>query len=239
MNDTNMQKAFLLLNSNKNVPKDLLKKVKVKMNNYEKIPNQLESKQLFDYIKESKDYNIFEEYVNNEEHKALYEHYFHGIRHVDNVSIFSYYIAEKEAYTQKEIYLIMEAARYHDIGRTNDWEEGNHGYAGAKKYEEYRKEKMELQNIKIIKFLISSHDLPNTNEIKPLASQMFKDLNENSIEKLYNMANIIRDADALDRTRFNISEYDYLNPRYLKHDFAKEIIEVAQILNYRENESQD
>ena len=40
------------------------------------------------------------------------------------------------------------------------------------------------------------------------------------------MANIIRDADALDRTRFPIFSNDYLNTKFLTHSSSKELIQV-------------
>ncbi len=230
--NTNMNKSFLLLNSNDNVPKELMKTVQEKMSSYCEIPKQLTPKQFFEYINMSKNYNIFNEYRNSEDHISCYKYSSHGIRHADNVSIFAYYIAEKEKYTAVEIYSIMEAARYHDIGRTNDWEEGNHGFAGA---EMYHNEKIEIQQVEIVKFLIAAHDLPRIDNVKNCAKQTFSNLGKDKVDRLYDMANIIRDADALDRTRFNVFMNDYLNPKYLTHNAAKEIIEIAQILNYKES----
>lgn len=232
MNNTNMNKAFQLLNLDIKVPEKLLEDLRYKMSNYGTFEKQLKSKDLFNYIKTSKNYEIFKEYKNNDEHKNNYKYFSHGIRHADNVTIFAYYIAEKERYSERDIRLILEAARNHDIGRTNDWEEGNHGFAGAEKYS---KDTLKDNELQIVKFLIAAHDLPRVDDVKKLAQTTFKDSVE-KIEKLFNMANIIRDADALDRTRFPIIIDSYINPRYLIHNCAKEIIEVAQILNYRENE---
>ena len=232
MNNTNMNKAFQLLNLDIKVPEKLLEDLRYKISNYGALEKQLKAKDLFNYIKESKNYELFKEYKNNDEHKNNYKYFSHGIRHADNVTIFAYYIAEKEKYSEREIRLIMEAARNHDIGRTNDWEEWNHGFAGAEKYNNDKLSNIELQ---IVKFLIAAHDLPRVEEVKKLAEKSFKNSTE-KIEKLFNMANVIRDADALDRTRFSIIIDSYLNPRYLINNCAKEIIEVAQILNYRENE---
>ena len=56
---------------------------------------------------------------------------------------------------------------------------------------------------------------------------------DNDKERLYRMATVIRDADALDRTRFCLfSEENNLKAEFLVNDVSKKIIESCQRLNY-------
>ncbi len=233
---TNMYKTFSLMNSNQALPNHMIQSMRERAINHFDLPNQITTKQFFDYIKNSKGKHIFYEYENTEDHKSLYKCDYHGVRHADNVTMFTYYIASKEGYSDDAIKILMEAARYHDIGRTNAWQEGGHGFAGAKKYAEEFKGQIPISEQQIVGFLINAHDAFNQDAIRMMANKMFgKYCSEEDIDKMCDMANIIRDADALDRTRFPIYSLDYLNSRLLTHDSSRELIEVAQTINYREN----
>lgn len=47
------------------------------------------------------------------------------------------------------------------------------------------------------------------------------------INRIYKLANILKDADALDRLRFH-NPYAILNPKYLREKVSKNIIPIAQ-----------
>jgi len=234
---TNMHNAFSLMNSNQALPNHMLQSMKqIAINGHFDIPDQITTKQFSDYVKKSKGRHIFYDYENTNEHEPFYGYEDHGIRHADNVTMFTYYIASKERYSNDGIRILMEAARYHDIGRTNSWQEGGHGFAGAKRYASEHRQQIPISEQQIIGFLIQAHDLPNKEDIRLLANKMFEHYyDEDEISRICDMANIIRDADALDRTRFPIYSSDYLDSRLLTHNSARELIEVAQTINYREN----
>jgi len=234
--ETDMYKNFSLMKSSEKLPNHMISSMKDRIFNMYSIPNQISSREFFDYIQQSKSRRIFFDYENTDEHKIFYQkHIDHGTRHVDNVTMYTYYIASKEGYNDEGIRILMEAARYHDIGRTNDWQQGGHGFAGAKKYTEHYRTEIPLHEQQLIGFLIQAHDLPKKEQIKELAMRIFSNWDENMYDILCDMTNILRDADALDRTRFPIYSGDYLKPEYLTHSSAQELIEVAQTLNYREN----
>lgn len=234
--NTNMNKAFLLMNSEEKLPAYILEPMNYQALKDIKSTLQIGPKQFFDYIEHSEQKEVFYDYKSVEDHKKFYMYQDHGIRHVDNVTMFTYYIASKEGYSKEGIRILLEAARFHDIGRTNSWQEGGHGSSGGKKYVEEFGTELPLYERQIIKFLISSHDLPNQNQIPEVAKKIFGYLNEDEIKVLCDMANVIRDADALDRTRFPIYSSDYLNSKLLTHESSKELVEVAQTLNYRQDQ---
>lgn len=231
---TNMHNVFKLMNLNAALPNHLISSMRERVLNESNLPEQITTKQFFDYIKRSRNKRVFYDYENTSEHEKYYLHADHGINHADNVTIFTYYIADKEGYTDDGIRILMEAARYHDIGRTNSWQEGGHGLNGAKKYATEYKKELPTYEQQIIGFLIQAHDLERKEDIQLLAKGIFSYFQNEEIDILYDMANIIREADALDRTRFPIYSEDYLKTEFLMHDSAKELIEVAQTINYRE-----
>ena len=228
-NATNFHDTFELLNSEEELPLQIVEFIKSKGI---RINNQVKPRDFYNYIRRSKAKKIFSYYEKTDEHKKLYKSQEHGIRHVDNVSIFTYYIASKEGYSHEGIRFLMEAARNHDRGRTNDWEMGNHGFDGAEQYKNENVKKIPFSEITIEMFLILAHDLPRYEDVKNKAYEYLeKYLNEDEINILCDMAYILRDADALDRTRFPILSDDYVNCNLLTHDSAKELILVAQTLN--------
>ncbi len=235
-NKTNMNACFNILSSKKPLPSNVLESMKYRIN-FSTLPKQISPIDFYNYIKNSKDKFAFYDYANTDEHKNFYSHQDHGIIHADNTTMFTYYIAEKEGYSRNGIRILLDAARHHDIGRENGFEDPKHGINGAIKYDEEYKEELPLFESVLVKFLILSHNLQDRKSVRILANNSFGHiLNGEQLNIVCDMAYILRDADALDRTRFPISSPDYLDSRFLEHDSAKELIEVAQTLNYKEQE---
>lgn len=233
-NTTNFHKSFELLKSGKTLPVQTVEFMKQKGIS---IDDQVMPMDFYTFIRKSKCRRVFSDYENTDEHKEKYIHQEHGIRHADNTTMYVYYIASKEGYSFEAIRFLMEAMREHDIGRTNDWEMGNHGFRGAEIYKDENVYKMSLADISIVEFLILAHDLPSSKDVKKAAIHYLKEyLKEEQIDVLCDMAHILRDADALDRTRFPIFSEDYINCRFLTHESARQLVLVAQTLNYLEKE---
>lgn len=233
---TNMSRCFELMNSNEKMPTYMYEQMR-QVNSSLTRTKQITPVEFYNYIKNSKDRHVFFDYENTDEHIPFYKHEDHGIIHPDNVTMFTYYIAEKEGYSKEAIRVLLEAARNHDIGRETGFDDPNHGVNGLQKYRELYGESVPPNENVIVGFLILAHSLPDTNTIRRIANQVYgKFLDQSEIDRLCDMANILRDADALDRTRFPIFSRDYLDSKYLTHDSAKELIEVAQTINYREKE---
>ena len=76
-NKTNMYRAFSLMNSNQPLPNHIIQSMREKAINQFDLPNQITTKQFFDYIKKSKAKHIFYEYENTEDHKSLYQCDYH------------------------------------------------------------------------------------------------------------------------------------------------------------------
>lgn len=173
--------------------------------------------------------------------KDLYEYHKkslnadHTMDHTIRVMIYSNYLFRqivfpkyKKINKQKKIQIIsyfcnlMDAAIYHDIGRTNDFIDKNHG---IESYKIYKKEKKEN---KVVKFLIEQHCIDDETSLKILKKEFHEE--KDIIELLYK---ILKDADALDRTRFGWCK-DGLNIDYLRLDESRDIVPIAHaMLEYK------
>lgn len=231
--ETNMCTAFKLMTLDEELPDFFVNSMSEKALKQLNMPTQITPKQFLDYINNSECRNIFYNYLMTQEHEIFYQVDDHDIKHSDDVTMFAYYIASKEGYKGSNLQILLEAARYHDIGLMDSTPK-NHGIAGANKYIKMCKSKLSPSHQKVVAFLIQTHNMENLDNIRKFANSLFPNYNKQLIDVLCDMSNIVRDADALDRTRFPIFSFDYLNSKLLTHASAIELIEVAQTINYRQ-----
>lgn len=187
----------------------------------------------------------------------------HGRRHINNVVLFSYLIAKNEGGFDENMNLLLQAAKFHDVGRDGNWnglgdgkrhdkDEVPHAYPSALAAEFYLKNEKNVDGsrkytdnqIAMIKVAIEYHEVNERNK-NEFDVEQFKKLCENEnvkagdLEATKKMCIYLKDADALDRTRFLYEEKgnrnyksfkDNLDVRYLRtnaalalRDFSREI----------------
>ena len=181
--------------------------------NYEKIIKLMKEKGI---------YQEFENELNNfEEVKELMQNdtNLHGINHVVRVLFNSYAIMTLENVSKEDKKIIREAVKLHDIGRTRDGEDREHGAKGALKARKILEDKgYSKEEIDEICFIIKEHSLPaqkNEEDLENLPDEL---------KRIYRYhLNIVKDADKLDRIRIGD-----LNPHRLSTDSAKRLIGVAK-----------
>lgn len=124
---------------------------------------------------------------------------------------------------------------YHDEGREND-DDIRHGLKSAIIAQDSLKDKYSSSDLRIISATISFHDertngfdIKKNEEIGFNNVSSYFNLTKNEKEKARIIGNILKDADALDRTRFE-SEY-ILDERYLRTKSAKTLMKLAYYLN--------
>lgn len=124
---------------------------------------------------------------------------------------------------------------YHDEGREND-DDIRHGLKSAIIAQDSLKDKYSSSDLRIISATISFHDerttgfdIKKNEEIGFNNVSSYFNLTKNEKEKARVIGNILKDADALDRTRFE-SEY-ILDERYLRTESAKTLMKLAYYLN--------
>lgn len=118
----------------------------------------------------------------------------HEALHSARVLLYALLIAEMEKSTVGEKVQLSEAAVFHDIGRTNDGIEIEHGKMSRKIYEQYTSD----DTVSLLIELHCATDEKAKNEIKERFSH------KNKRNKILHLLSILKDADALDRVRFGI-----------------------------------
>ncbi len=199
---------------------------KLYYNNYK---GKLETKQvdLSDVIKDMNSKGLMAKYeaeVRDMKMSGIYTSAIagHGEEHIEDVIFNAMYIAEKENFDKTEKKLLIEAAKYHDAGK--EVEGHLHGIQGAENAINYLDNFCD-DDIAIIQAAIEYHSIPdnnaNLNEIfeKYRVNPMDRDLAEK-------VANALKDADALDRSRYPGN----LNEKYLRTDSAKTLVQASHQL---------
>ena len=166
-------------------------------------------------------YKITDDYLFYKE-KANYRKYpfsiyseLHGREHSMRVLFFCILLANMKNLPTKDKDILAQAAIYHDIGRTNDREDENHGLLSVKKYNKNANP--------IILFLMEYHCKPDEQGIAFIESDPYLSLEKEKIKLLYS---IFKDADALDRVRLGKFELDF---EQLRTEEAKKLPAIANI----------
>ena len=118
--------------------------------------------------------------------------------------------------SEEETQMLMDAVNYHDIGRTNDDVDDNHGKASRDIYAADH-----MTENPGTGFLIEYHCLDDAVARRDLEALSLPDA-----DRIWLLYTILKDADALDRVRFGLR---HLNPKYLRNDTAHKILPVAQL----------
>lgn len=168
------------------------------------------------YIKQMEDFDTTQ----------LYKSEGHGMHHNIRVAFFAYIISSSENINEIDFNIIMEACKYHDIGRQNDLEDKMHGKRSAEKIN-FLEEKYSEEEQNYLKTIITCHSL-NDKEFEKVANKnKIKDM-----ERCKKMHEILKDSDGLDRVRLH---YPYVNIKYIRTKTAKKIIPFAHELFYNYN----
>lgn len=147
----------------------------------------------------------------------------HSTDHFKRVLFHSLILARMESLNNIEKDILIEASRYHDIGRGNDAICFKHGIESYKILEESNiLDKYPEEERETIRYVIENHCIHDKDFI-PI--EKYKIENRDRAKRLLA---IFKDADALDRVRIRD-----LDTNYLRTDFAETLTLVAyQLLEY-------
>jgi hypothetical protein len=154
---------------------------------------------------------------NNKVLKQLFGRYFrkgiHGLQHTQRVNTLSsliYFFEGGNLGTWQEI---NTAAKFHDIGRVNDYGETTHGSLSVDKIIKLIPDLHSWDlDLDLVKYLMINHSVGD-NDI-PYVDERY----QISLE-------ILKDADGLDRVRIGD-----LDPRYLRLGISPQLVEIAYYL---------
>lgn len=155
------------------------------------------------------------EQLNSIQEKHLYKSKIHGIYHSEKVLFWTYLLGKDNGVSKEEERILLDAAKYHDIGRTNDIDDTIHGRVSALKIcsivndTVYEKE----ENKNLLCAIIELHSLDD--KMENTIAQKYHLLKNTRFPILWR---ILKDADALDRIRYDLGYLDEFsfNPIYLR-----------------------
>lgn len=169
--------------------------------------------------------------IKNIRKEYLYDSKIHGFNHSVKVMLFAYLIAKSEKLDKIDTRIIIDAALYHDIGRSSDNEDAVHGLSSAYLIDEidiinHKIYKDNPDNLKILKAIIDGHSTPDKKlELTALNYEV------EDFERYKKLYHILKDADALDRKRFREGYNFSLNPDFLRTKKSKELIKLSEEIN--------
>lgn len=149
----------------------------------------------------------------------------HNFSHIERVLLFADLLANKEKLSDREREMLMVSATYHDCGRENDTEDKNHAKRSVSKISDLLGNFNETEQ-KMIKIAIEFHEEKQEFVLDNLCLQA--GLSKEEIKTTKKIAFLLKDADALDRTRFRNAAT--LDPKRLRTSSAKGMVEFAKKL---------
>lgn len=186
-----------------------------------------DNKALNEIIEIVRDNAVFQDVMSDFKEEFFIKDNIHGISHNERVALLACYIGIQEDLNDEELRLILEAAKYHDIGRGF---EGNHGQYSAiimDRHKEHIFPNLSDDEINTIKALCHGHSVDDNRYI-----EIAKLYGIENIEKFKRLLDIVKDADALDRVR--LPGFGQLEEKYLRTETSKRIIDFSKEL-FRED----
>lgn len=182
-----------------------------------------DNKSLNEIIEIVRNNSIFQDVMSNIKEEFFINDSIHGISHNERVTLLACYIGIQEGLNNEELRLVLESAKYHDIGRGF---EGNHGQYSAiiiDRNKEHIFPNLSNDEINIIKALCHGHSVDDKKYEEVARLYGIK-----NIEKFKRLLDVVKDADALDRVR--LPRFGGLDERYLRTETSKRIIDFSKEL---------
>lgn len=225
-----MNNNFIKINQIKEISFDEIDEKSSKYKYYIKIKEKLNDQYTLEDIITTIDHSDlrdeYQKHMQDFNTKILYKSKGHGINHNIRVCLFAYIISTNEEINSKDFALIMEACKYHDIGRINDNEDMLHGKRSAEMLT-FLEDKYSSEELNYIKTIITCHSIDDNDFENIAIKNGIKD-----IARCKKMHEILKDSDGLDRVRL---AYPNVNIKYLRTNTAKKMIIFSHKLfhNYK------
>ncbi len=207
---------------------DYNKKINEKI--YNPLLDQIDIKDILDYLDSNKYIDELIKEIKSVNKEILYKSFTHGYFHNERVITIGFIIAKLRNIDSNMMKILMDACKYHDIGRVNDaWDE-SHGEASAELIDKVVQNDSFYdndENLKVLKSIIEYHS-KNDNLIDLILDKY----NVKDRERTKEIMKILKDADGLDRVRLSMrDDYSELDPSYLRTKESKSLIKFSHQLN--------
>ena len=155
---------------------------------------------------------------------VLYQSHVHGSGHIERTMLLGALIARALELSMHESRMLLLCCSYHDIGRSNDWYDTEHGNVAAKKLllpnMKRKFSGYSVEDFKIMQAAITLHSKRDT-EIDNVAK--LYGLPHGSMERYCRIARCLKDSDNLDRVRLGD-----LDTKHLRHQESIDMVPDAQ-----------
>ena len=149
---------------------------------------------------------------------VLYQSHVHGLGHIERTMVHGAMCAQAEKLNGADTSLLLDMCSYHDTGRESDWLDGAHGLRSSLKLEALTGRTGE--DLKTMMAGVEAHSI---------GDKFLEDVLEKHApadrDRARNLAQLLKDADGLDRVRIKD-----LNPRYLRRESSRKRAAFAQEL---------
>lgn len=199
--------------------------------NQPSMPSQVELTDVVSTLRNSGLLARYEAEVRYLKSKGYYQFNYpeHNIDHVERVLLYSMYMGEKLQLNDWQLDVLIEAAKFHDVGR--EFSNTNHSEFSAKEVINALSDKYSQEELALIAAAIEYHEVPDNDQALQSIAEKY-DVQSQDYSSLKKIATILKDADAIDRVRFPGN----LNVDYLRTTEAKTLVKSAyQLQELRAN----
>lgn len=149
---------------------------------------------------------------------ALFQSRIHGPGHIERTLCHGAFCAQAEGLDREDTRLLLFACAYHDVGRQDDKADDLHGHRSAARIPELTGLRGEA--LKMVQAAVDAHARDDAQLLPTLRAYAPEDL-----ERTRRLAELLKDADGLDRVRI----WD-LDPRYLRREASRQRCAFAKEL---------
>lgn len=161
----------------------------------------------------------------------LYSSFFHGLYHSQKVLLFAYILGKESNLNDNDMKIILDAAIYHDVGRSREAEDTIHGYGSAMKLKNILKDDFYKDNpnyFSLLQAIVNNHSRYDGDR---LSFDDF-DIDDDEYDHYIKLSMILNDANYLDRVRFPKISPAFIESKFLKTNASKELITLSCAINY-------
>jgi len=174
----------------------------------------------------------------------LYPNDFHGLYHSQKVCFFAYLIGLREQLNKDEMKILLDAAKYHDIGRTSDKDSRTiRGYLSTNKIDKLVNDGIikydNPLDIYYLKAIIEASTREDKDDLTVYQNWLLESLSNPELDnydeemdynKFKKLSNILKDADTLDVFRYK-SASGIFNTSILRLEYSKLYIDLSKRIN--------
>lgn len=170
-------------------------------------------------------YPLLEQTYRSLKEHALFPSHVHGVGHICRALLLAALVAQGEGIDEPMTILYFNAACYHDVGRTFDGYDPDHGARSSLRLAELTG--ISGRDLLRLKAAVTAHARPDDQ-----AENILRQFCPDDMEAAMQLTRLLKDADNLDRVRLGD-----LNPAFLRTDTAKGLTEFAKNLFRRSREN--